>query len=81
VSGAVRRAPKSSPHLEWIEACKGGPLPGSNFDYAGALTETVLLGTIAMRHKGKKLEWNSKALKITNDPAANGDVNKVYRQF
>src|SRR5690606_30098274 len=30
-------------HGEWLRACKGGPAAMSNFDYAGALTETVLL--------------------------------------
>ena len=34
---------------EWILACKGGAPGGSNFDWAGPLTETVLLGNIALR--------------------------------
>ena len=42
---------------EWIDACKGGPSPLSNFDYAGPLTETVLLGTIAIR-TGQKMNWD-----------------------
>ena len=42
------RLPRSAGHHEeWIAACKGGNSPGSNFDYAGPLTETVLLGNIA----------------------------------
>src|SRR5207253_3234702 len=40
---------------EWIEAIKGGPTPMSNFDYAAQLTETMLLGNIAIR-VGKKIE-------------------------
>jgi hypothetical protein len=36
-------------HAEWIDACKGRGTTGSNFDYAGPLTETVLLGNIAIR--------------------------------
>ena len=36
-------------HKEWIEACKGGPPAGSNFDVAGPLTEVVLLGNVAVR--------------------------------
>ena len=33
----------------WINACKGGPAACSNFEYAGPLTETVLLGNVAIR--------------------------------
>jgi len=33
-------------HNEWIEACKGGQPGGSNFDWAGPLTEVVLLGNV-----------------------------------
>ena len=38
-------------HKEWIEACKGGKPGGSNFDWAGPLAETVLLGNVALRLK------------------------------
>ena len=42
---------KSSPghYQEWIAACKGGEPAGSCFDWAGPLTEVVLLGNIALR--------------------------------
>ncbi len=63
---------------EWIAACKGGPAPGANFDYAGPLTETVLLGNIAIR-TGEKLEWDSAALRITNVPEANEYLHRDYR--
>ena len=33
----------------WVEACKGGPPCSSNFDYAGPLTEMVLMGNLALR--------------------------------
>jgi hypothetical protein len=32
-----------------VDACKGGPAPSSNFDYAGPLTEMVLMGNLAIR--------------------------------
>ncbi len=72
---AYKRPPKTlerSPghYQEWISACKGGAPAGCNFDYAGPLTETVLLGNIAIR-TGKKLVWDPINLKITNDEAAN----------
>jgi len=62
---------------EWIAACKGGPKPVSNFDVAGPVTETVLLGNVALR-TGKKLKWDAKTLK-TDDSAANALITKVYR--
>ena len=62
---------------EWITACKGGPKALSNFDYAGPLTEMLLLGNIAMR-AGKKIEWNADKMKVTNDKAANQLVRKEY---
>lgn len=52
-------------HLEWLEACKTGEKTTCNFDYSGALAETVLLGNVAYR-SGKKIEWDADRLKITN---------------
>ncbi len=71
---------KGGPHQEWITACKGGPLPGSNFEYSTRLTETVLLGNLALR-TGKKALWDAKAMKCTNIPEANALVTKPYRKF
>jgi hypothetical protein len=62
---------------EWIAACKGGPKAYSNFDNSGPLTEMVLLGNVAIR-AGKKIEWNSKSLKVTNDKDANRLLRKKY---
>jgi len=39
---------------EWIRACKGGAAAGSDFEWAGPLTETVLLGNIALRKELKE---------------------------
>ena len=45
--------------------------PSARFDYAAPLTESVLLGVIAARYPGKKLEWNSAEGKVTNLKEAN----------
>jgi predicted dehydrogenase len=79
-----QRPPKTLPrsighHQEWIAACKGGPPPRSNFDFAGPLTEAVLLGSACVRNGGGKLVWDSAAMKITNDPAANRYLHYEYR--
>ncbi len=65
-------------HAEWIKACKDGSPTTCNFDYSGALTETVLLGNIAYR-TGESLDWDAANLKATNVPAADKYIRKEYR--
>ncbi len=79
------RPPKTLPrsighHKEWVEACKGGPPAQSRFDFAGPLTEAVLLGSVCIRNGGEKLTWDSEKLKITNDPDANHLLHYEYRK-
>src|SRR5271168_3576711 len=64
---------------EWLLACKGGPRPVSNFDYAGPLTEIVLLGVLALRAPGQRLEWDSANLKVKNAPDLNQYIHTQYR--
>lgn len=72
--------PRSPGHyIEWINACKGGEPAGSNFDFAGPLAEAVLLGNIAIR-TGKKIQWDSPSMTVTNVPEANALVNPPYRE-
>lgn len=66
---------------EWIRACKGGPAAGSNLvDYAGALTETVLLGNLAIR-AGKRITWDAKSMRCVDNPAADAYISHPYRVF
>jgi hypothetical protein len=68
------------PMKEWLNAiAKTGPMPGSNFEYSVPLSEMVLLGVIAVR-TGKKLEWDAKAGKITNDPSLNKYLKVAARE-
>jgi predicted dehydrogenase len=73
----VRRV--ASEDAEWIEACKGGPKPLSSFDYSSRLTEMVLLGNLAVR-LGKKIEWDTVALKAKNAPEADVLIRRPYRK-
>ncbi len=66
-------------HAEWIKACKEGTPTTCNFDYSGALSESVLLGNVAYR-TGERLEWDAKTLKATNCPAADKYISKEYRK-
>ena len=63
---------------EWVEAIRGGEPASCNFDWAGILTEAVLLGNIAIR-TGKKLDWDAENMKFTNDSDANEYVKEPYR--
>jgi predicted dehydrogenase len=77
----IPRVPGGDPFLEWINACKGGPLPGSNFEYAAPLTEMVLLGNVALRARGRKLEWNSARLRFANAPEMEKFLRPEFREF
>ena len=57
---------RSPGHMaELAEAIRGGKKPVSNFvDYAGPLTETVLLGNLAIWASGRLLEWDAKRMKV-----------------
>ena len=86
---------------KWVDACKAGfnspehQALTSSFDYAGPMTETVLMGNLAIRSymlrkensKGKmeffarkKLLWDGENMRITNLEAANQFVGRTYRE-
>jgi len=86
----IGNVPKTIPRVpdhygEWALACQGGPAAGSNFDWAGPLAEAVLLGNVALRVQlreeltGKKLLWNSQALRFGNSEEANNFLRRDYR--
>jgi len=64
---------------DWIRACKDGRSASSNFEYGGPLTEMVMLGLIAMRLPGEKLDWDGAKLMFTNNAKANEYVSPRYR--
>jgi predicted dehydrogenase len=72
----IRRVGNS--YIDWITACKGGPVPCSNFDYSGPFTEMVCLGNVALR-AGSKIEYDIRNMKITNNKDANQYLQRVYR--
>ena len=67
---------------EWTDAIKAGKpaLASSNFDFAGRLTETMLLGNVAVRFAGTKLEWDPARLRFINSDPATKLVSKAYRK-
>ena len=66
-------------HADWIQGCKGGTPPCSNFDYGARLTEFVLLGTLASR-TGKIIKWDAEGMKCTNAPEAQPFIEGSYRK-
>jgi hypothetical protein len=67
-------------YYQFVEAVMGNGKTTTSFDYAGPLTEAVLLGPLATRFPKTTLEWNSAKLKFSNSPEANHHVRTRYRE-
>jgi predicted dehydrogenase len=65
--------------LEWVRAIQGGPAPLSNFDYAAVLTETMLLGNVAVR-TGKRLDYDAETQTCKNCPQAAQFIKPEFRE-
>jgi hypothetical protein len=92
VPKTLARVPEGH-YIQWVEACIAGPGKkelSSPFEYAGPLTETILMGNLALRaytiknDSGKfigrkKLLWDAKNMRITNFDDANQFVKREYR--
>lgn len=65
---------------QWVDACLGEGETSAGFDYAGPLTEALLLGVVANRFPEQRLEWDAEQLKVTNLPGANELLRREYRE-
>ncbi|HTE07258.1 MAG TPA: Gfo/Idh/MocA family oxidoreductase [Flavitalea sp.] len=93
VPKTLARVPEGH-YVQWVNACIAGfgkMEVSSPFEYAGPLTESILMGNLALRSyqikEGKdsfpgrkKLLWDAKNMKITNYEPANQYVKREYRQ-
>jgi len=54
--------------MHFVNCCKNGGTPASNFSYAGPFNEMVVMGNLAVRLQslGKTLLWDSENMRITN---------------
>jgi predicted dehydrogenase len=82
---AYERPPQTLPrvkghHEDWLKAIRTGGRAGSNFDYGGPLTELALLGIIATKLAGQKLEWDGPNARFTNCSEANQYIHPSFRQ-
>lgn len=73
-SGKAFRCKGKSHFANFTLACKGEDTAMSSFDYAGPLSEIIVLGDVALLHPNKTLLWDSENMKITNDEAANNSI-------
>jgi hypothetical protein len=69
--GPPQTMPSVRGHVpEWLDACRGGSLPLSNFDYSGPLMELLLLGNVATMFPAA-LQYDPRAGRIVNHDQAN----------
>jgi predicted dehydrogenase len=71
------RNPESKPFVEFIAAVKGGERVGSDFAYAGAMTQCSLLGVAALFDAGRTLVWDKAKRMFANSSAANAQLRQT----
>ena len=78
---SIERLPSGGPGpiQELFAAIKGGPVPGSPFDYAAPLTEMVLLGALAQR-SGKTIEWDDANMQVKGQPEFDQWIKEPVRE-
>jgi predicted dehydrogenase len=76
----VQVVPSPGHFEEFVQAVRGEGKAMSNIlDYAGPLTETVLLGNLAV-FAGKKIEWDPVKLRAANAPELDPLIRPTYRK-
>jgi predicted dehydrogenase len=81
---AYKLPPKKIPrakehHQDWLQAIRSGTKAGSDFSYGGPLTELAMLGVIAIKMAGVKLQWDAQKVQFTNCSEANQHIHPPYR--
>jgi len=64
--------------LNWVAAAQGKAQASCPFEYAARLTETMLLGVVAL-HAGKKIQYDAPNLRVSNVVAANDFLKRDYQ--
>ena len=67
-------------YRDWLRACKGGDPSCSNFNVSGPFVEWMLLGVIAMKYPGQKLEWDAARMTFTSNKEANKFIKPTFRK-
>ncbi len=86
LSEAAAAVPKSTPRimwtheLNWSKAIRGEAKASSPIEYAARLTETMLLGLVALRTgQGKKILYDGETGQVSNVAEANEFLTRDYR--
>jgi hypothetical protein len=70
----------SGHEVNWARACKREADASCPFEYAARLTEVMLLGIVALRAgQARRIEYDGRAMTITNIPEANQFLTRAYR--
>ena len=78
---SIPRARGQNNYMEWFDAIEGKVQRGqSDFDLAGPMTETILLGVLAQRMPETRLEWNAEKLEIAGHPELGKYIQRPYRE-
>lgn len=67
-------------HREWLEAIRTGGPTTCDFEYSGALAETVLLGNVAYRAGGDRITYDAKTGRVTGNKRAEEFLRREYRK-
>jgi predicted dehydrogenase len=73
------KPPPRNHYHHYVDACLGGEKTESHFAQTAPMTETILLGTVAIRCPGQKLTWDAAAMKFPNCPDAERHLKRKYR--
>jgi predicted dehydrogenase len=66
-------------YFEWVDACMGNGSTSAGFDYAGPLTEALLLGVVANRFPQTQLDWDWQKMQFSSHDQANQLLRRTYR--
>jgi predicted dehydrogenase len=73
------KAETTNHYHQFVEAVLGNAKTSAPFDYAGPLTEAVLLGPLATRFPKTTLEWDTARMRFKNSAEATAFVRRKYR--
>jgi predicted dehydrogenase len=76
---AMPQVQAANHYHQFVDAVLNQGKTSAPLDYAGPLTESVLLGPIATRFPKTTLEWNAARMKFKNSPEATSHVRRAYR--
>jgi predicted dehydrogenase len=74
----LTRVKDEAHEMNWVGAAKGIAQASCPFEYAARLTETMLLGIVALR-AGRKIHYDGANMRITNVANANDFLQRIYR--